>query len=138
MPARNSREAPPPVETCEISDVTPAFASAATESPPPTTVVAPAAVALYRVLTRIGIESSYRRHFWRYLRDLVALRLRGCDIRLLEVVLQSVPNAHHLIEWGRRLVEESDAADAARANVEELELPVNEPAGAPAGQTVVA
>ena len=37
--------APPPVEMCEILSATPASSTAATESPPPTIVVAPASVA---------------------------------------------------------------------------------------------
>src|SRR3569833_1445443 len=40
-PARNSSDAPPPVETCEILLVTPAAMIAFSESPPPTTDVAP-------------------------------------------------------------------------------------------------
>src|SRR5258708_40012147 len=36
FPSRNSREAPPPVEMCEILSATPAARTAATESPPPT------------------------------------------------------------------------------------------------------
>src|SRR5687768_11308260 len=38
-PPRNSSEAPPPVEMCVMRSVTPAFATAAMESPPPTMVV---------------------------------------------------------------------------------------------------
>src|SRR4051794_36855681 len=41
IPARNSSEAPPPVETWLIFDVTPAALIAFSESPPPTTLVAP-------------------------------------------------------------------------------------------------
>src|SRR5712692_9115948 len=44
-PARNSREAPPPVEMCETLSATPAWCTAATESPPPTIEVAPPEVA---------------------------------------------------------------------------------------------
>src|SRR5215471_18264190 len=40
-PARNSRDAPPPVETWVILLVTPAALIAFSESPPPTTEVAP-------------------------------------------------------------------------------------------------
>src|SRR5262249_26590661 len=40
-PERNSSEAPPPVEMCVIRSSRPACATAATESPPPTTDVAP-------------------------------------------------------------------------------------------------
>src|SRR5262249_31771967 len=43
-PPRNSREAPPPVEMCEILSANPAWCTAATESPPPTIDVAPAIV----------------------------------------------------------------------------------------------
>src|ERR1035437_1587660 len=41
IPARNSSDAPPPVETCEILAVTPAALMAFSESPPPTTLMAP-------------------------------------------------------------------------------------------------
>src|SRR6266849_6252740 len=44
-PPRNSREAPPPVEMCEILPATPDWWTAATESPPPTMEVAPLVVA---------------------------------------------------------------------------------------------
>src|SRR3984893_15453915 len=42
LPSRNSSEAPPPVEMWVILSATPAALTAATESPPPTIVVAPA------------------------------------------------------------------------------------------------
>src|SRR5579871_3026590 len=41
MPERNSSDAPPPVETWLIFEVTPALLIAFSESPPPTTEVAP-------------------------------------------------------------------------------------------------
>jgi len=44
-PARNSSVAPPPVEMCEILPSSPAWLTAATESPPPTIEVAPFSVA---------------------------------------------------------------------------------------------
>ena len=44
-PARNSSDAPPPVEMCEICLATPDCSTAATESPPPMIEVAPAVVA---------------------------------------------------------------------------------------------
>src|SRR5207253_4061182 len=44
-PPRNSRDAPPPVEMCEILSATPDWCTAATESPPPTMDVAPESVA---------------------------------------------------------------------------------------------
>src|SRR6266478_4690631 len=44
-PPRNSREAPPPVEMCEILSATPDWWTAATESPPPTIEMAPLSVA---------------------------------------------------------------------------------------------
>ena len=44
-PPRNSRDAPPPVEMCEIFPATPDWWTAATESPPPTMEVAPRSVA---------------------------------------------------------------------------------------------
>src|SRR5271165_1140811 len=40
FPSRNSSDAPPPVEMCEILSATPAAFTAATLSPPPTIVVA--------------------------------------------------------------------------------------------------
>src|SRR5579862_7504764 len=47
IPARNSNDAPPPVEICEILSATPADFTAFSESPPPTTDTAPdAATAL--------------------------------------------------------------------------------------------
>ena len=45
MPSRNSREAPPPVETWLILSARWNLFTAATESPPPTTVIAPRPVA---------------------------------------------------------------------------------------------
>src|SRR6266566_1420723 len=44
-PPRNSSDAPPPVEMCEILLATPDGCTAATESPPPTMEVAPLLVA---------------------------------------------------------------------------------------------
>src|SRR5712692_9375606 len=41
MPAKNSSDAPPPVEMCEILSATPADLMAFSESPPPTTLMAP-------------------------------------------------------------------------------------------------
>src|ERR1044071_7536288 len=45
LPSRNSRLAPPPVEQCDTLVSTLNFFAAVAVSPPPTTVVAPAAVA---------------------------------------------------------------------------------------------
>src|SRR5690606_24174975 len=44
-PSRNSRDAPPPVDTCDTRSATPAASTAAAVSPPPTIVTAPASVA---------------------------------------------------------------------------------------------
>src|ERR1700728_1332758 len=54
-PARNSRDAPPPVEMWEIWLATPERSTAAAEAPPPTMEVAPAAVAAAtaRALTNV-------------------------------------------------------------------------------------
>ena len=41
LPSNSSREAPPPVEMCDIWLATPAFSTADTESPPPMMVVHP-------------------------------------------------------------------------------------------------
>src|SRR5260370_29209425 len=40
-PPRNSREAPPPVEMCEMRSATPDWGIAATQPPPPTLEMAP-------------------------------------------------------------------------------------------------
>src|SRR4029077_20849664 len=45
LPAKNSNDAPPPVEMCETLPASPACCTAATESPPPTIDVAPREVA---------------------------------------------------------------------------------------------
>ena len=57
LPARNSSEAPPPVEMCEIAPANPAWCTAATESPPPTIEIAPAEVA---AATALAISSVPR------------------------------------------------------------------------------
>merc|ERR1711937_75304 len=41
FPSNNSKEAPPPVEMCDMSPARPDCSVAATESPPPMTVIAP-------------------------------------------------------------------------------------------------
>mmetsp|Transcript_58268 Transcript_58268/g.138685 ORF Transcript_58268/g.138685 Transcript_58268/m.138685 type:complete len:235 (-) Transcript_58268:765-1469(-) len=48
-PSRSSSEAPPPVEMCDIWSASPAFSTAATESPPPMMVMAPFLVHSARV-----------------------------------------------------------------------------------------
>jgi len=45
LPSSNSREAPPPVDTCETLSSAPHLATAVAVSPPPTIVVAPFCVA---------------------------------------------------------------------------------------------
>src|ERR1700758_1921758 len=47
IPARNSSDAPPPVEMCEILSATPADLIAFSESPPPTTETAPEAATAF-------------------------------------------------------------------------------------------
>src|SRR5579864_8144967 len=54
-PPRNSREAPPPVEMCEILLATPDWCTAATESPPPMMEVAPAVVAAATALATSSV-----------------------------------------------------------------------------------
>src|SRR5579859_3845205 len=54
-PPRNSREAPPPVEMCEILLATPDWCTAATESPPPTIDVAPHTVAAATALATSSV-----------------------------------------------------------------------------------
>src|SRR5450755_968415 len=51
IPARNSRDAPPPVETWEILSDTPADLIAFSESPPPTTETAPEAATALAMAT---------------------------------------------------------------------------------------
>jgi hypothetical protein len=65
---------------------------------------------LARVFWHIGWKAPYRRHFWRYLGALIHLRVQGKIASVLEVLLRTTPNAHHLIEWGRSLL-----ADGARS-----------------------
>src|SRR5580698_5541455 len=59
-PAKNSREAPPPVEMCEIFEATPLCSTAATESPPPTIEVAPAteAAATARAIAKVPCANA--------------------------------------------------------------------------------
>src|ERR1700680_3417035 len=51
MPARNSSEAPPPVEMCEILSATPADFTAFSESPPPTMDTAPESATAFAIAT---------------------------------------------------------------------------------------
>src|SRR5207237_9407678 len=53
LPSRNSSEAPPPVEMCEIFSATPAACTAATESPPPTMETAPRLLATARAIATV-------------------------------------------------------------------------------------
>ena len=62
---------------------------------------------LARVLWAIGCKAPYRRHFWRYLGMLLRLRAQGKIAGVLEVLLRTAPNAHHLIEWQRTLLADS-------------------------------
>src|SRR5438309_213498 len=62
---------------------------------------------LARVLWAIGCKARYRRHFWRYLAALLRLRAQGKIAGVLEVLLRTAPNAHHLIEWERTLLADS-------------------------------
>src|SRR5437870_3207993 len=48
LPSTNSSDAPPPVETWLICSVSASWSTAATESPPPTTVMTPAVVRVAR------------------------------------------------------------------------------------------
>src|ERR1700728_2497130 len=51
IPAKNSNDAPPPVEICEILSDTPADLIAFSESPPPTTDTAPDAATAFASAT---------------------------------------------------------------------------------------
>src|SRR5579885_1291809 len=57
-PSRNSREAPPPVETCVILSAAPAFSTVTAESPPPIIVIAPAAVRWARISTIASVPRA--------------------------------------------------------------------------------
>ena len=48
LPSSSSREAPPPVEMCDIFSATPAYSTADTESPPPMMVMHPLGVSSAR------------------------------------------------------------------------------------------
>jgi hopanoid C-2 methylase len=63
---------------------------------------------LGRVIVEAGLRSRYRWQFWRFAARLLVLRCRGRVGSFLEVLLRVVPNAHHLIEWARRLRLEAD------------------------------
>ena len=56
LPSRNSRLAPPPVETCVNLSASLSSSTAATESPPPTTTVAPSS-ARWRQVARHGARA---------------------------------------------------------------------------------
>src|SRR5205823_11121253 len=58
-PSRNSREAPPPVETCVTLSARPNSAIAAAESPPPTTVCAPRRVASTSASATARVPAAY-------------------------------------------------------------------------------
>src|SRR3954466_8655083 len=58
LPSRNSSDAPPPVEICEILSATPAAATAETESPPPTIEVAPAFSATARATLKVPLANG--------------------------------------------------------------------------------
>ena len=61
IPSRNSKEAPPPVEMWVIRSASPAWVTAATESPPPTMEVAPLSAmarATAKVPSRNGASSN--------------------------------------------------------------------------------
>src|SRR5262249_9836656 len=88
-PSRNSSDAPPPVETCVTASVFPARASAATESPPPTSVTprqvaSASAIAIVPWLKGVELEDAHGPVPEHGLRsgDLrgVALRRLGADV----------------------------------------------------------
>ena len=56
-PPRNSSEAPPPVDMCVIRSATPALATAATESPPPT-MLAPLTAATARAMAIVPAANA--------------------------------------------------------------------------------
>src|SRR5262249_39837531 len=74
---------------------------------------------LARVLWSIGCRADYRKHFWKFFGGLVALRLRGRIASVLEVLLRVTPDAHHLIEWGRRLADQRSVRAEARVKFDE-------------------
>src|ERR1700674_5357158 len=58
LPSRNSSDAPPPVEMWVILSATPAALTAATESPPPTIVVAPAFSATASAILKVPLANG--------------------------------------------------------------------------------
>src|SRR6202790_2965267 len=58
LPSRNSSEAPPPVEMWVILSATPAALTAATESPPPTIVVAPSFSATASAILKVPLANG--------------------------------------------------------------------------------
>jgi len=59
---------------------------------------------LLRVVRDAGLAGDHRRLFWRYLWQLIKLRRAGKIRSVLEVLLRTVPTAHHLIVWARELL----------------------------------
>jgi len=63
-----------------------------------------------RVVRDMGIKAPYRKHFWRFVKDVLKYRLQGKVKSFLEVFLRVSPNAHHLITWGQTLLDQHQAA----------------------------
>ena len=93
MPARNSSEAPPPVEMWLILSATPADLMAFSESPPPTTLIAPGSGHGFRQRHRAAIERRHLEHAHRPVPD---DRFRARDhVRILGDGLGSDVETHH-------------------------------------------
>src|SRR5262249_25833927 len=59
---------------------------------------------LLRVVRDAGLAGNHRKLFWRYLWRLIKLRRAGKIHSVLDVLLRTVPTAHHLIAWARELL----------------------------------
>jgi len=76
-------------------------------------------VGLARVLYRAGFKASFRRDFWRFVRELIRLRRRGTIHSVVEELLIVVPLAYHLIMWGRTLLADNQASTSPPLHIQE-------------------
>ena len=82
-----------------------------------------AAGTLFNVIKELGIEGPDRGEFWRFFFDVARLKAAGRIESFLEVLLRCAPDAHHLITWGRVLLEEHGEAAAVITRPEEERAP---------------
>ena len=84
-----------------------------------------------RVMWRIGVRSDQRRHFWRFLSQLFALRCKGRIASVLETLLRAPPHAYHLIVWAQRLLQAVDRRDGRPAAGRATECKESAPSAVP-------